>query len=121
VTEGTIAYLITLDNGFRIMFRDSGGTVTDYEKAAVERVGRVDVALVAVSASFLHTLTAQRALEHMRAYKPDVYIPGHHDASFNGLWRESDGAALPCAQGRESEYHYGLTRVSRGDLFRYRK
>jgi L-ascorbate metabolism protein UlaG (beta-lactamase superfamily) len=90
VTEGTIAYLITLDNGFRIMFRDSGGMVTDYEKAAMERVGRVDVALVAVSASFLHTLTAQRALEHMRAYKPDVYIPGHHDASFNGLWRATE-------------------------------
>jgi len=90
VTEGTIAYLITLDNGFRIMFRDSGGTVTDYEKAAMERVGRVDVALVAVSASFLHTLTAQRALEHMRTYKPDVYIPGHHDAPLNGLWRATE-------------------------------
>ena len=90
VAEGTIAYLITLDNGFRIMFRDSGGTVTDYEKAAMARVGRVDVALVAVSASFLHTLTAQRALEHMRTYKPDVYIPGHHDAPFNGLWRATE-------------------------------
>ena len=90
ITEGTIAYLITLDNGFRIMYRDSGGTVTDYEKAAMARVGRVDVALVAVSASFLHTLTAQRALEHMRAYKPDVYIPSHHDASFNGLWRATE-------------------------------
>ena len=65
ITEGTIAYLITLDNGFRIMYRDSGGTVTDYEKTAMARVGRVDVALVAVSASFLHTLTVQRALEHV--------------------------------------------------------
>ena len=34
ITEGTIAYLITLDSGFRIMFRDSAGAVTDYEKAA---------------------------------------------------------------------------------------
>jgi len=90
VAEGTIAYLITLDNGFRIMFRDSGGTVTDYEKAAMTRVGRVDVALVAVSAAFLHTLTAQRALEHIHTYRPDVYIPGHHDAPFNGLWRATE-------------------------------
>ena len=90
VTEGTIAFLITLDNGFRILFRDSGGVVTDYEKAAMERVGGVDVALVAVSASFLHTLTAQRALEHMRAYRPDVYIPAHHDASYNNLWRATE-------------------------------
>lgn len=90
ITEGTIAYLITLDNGFRIMVRDSGGVVTDYEKAAMARIGRVDVALVAVSAAFLHTATAQRALEHMRAYRPDVYIPSHHDANYNGLWRATE-------------------------------
>jgi L-ascorbate metabolism protein UlaG (beta-lactamase superfamily) len=109
VTEGTIAYLITLDNGFRIMFRDSGGTVTDYEKAAMERVGRVDVALVAVSAAFLHTLTAQRALEHMRAYKPDVFIPGHHDAPFNGLWRATE----PIFQALKDE-NPNIITVSRG-------
>jgi L-ascorbate metabolism protein UlaG (beta-lactamase superfamily) len=90
ITEGTIAFLITLDNGFRILFRDSGGVVTDYEKAAMERVGGVDVALVAVSAAYLHTLTAERALEHMRAYRPDVYIPSHHDASYNNLWRATE-------------------------------
>jgi L-ascorbate metabolism protein UlaG (beta-lactamase superfamily) len=109
VTEGTIAYLITLDNGFRIMFRDSGGTVTDYEKAAIERVGRVDVALVAISAAFLHTLTAQRALEHMRAYQPDVYIPGHHDAPFNGLWRATE----PLFQALKDE-NPNIITVSRG-------
>ena len=37
-TEGTLAYLITLDNGFRIMYRDSGGRVTDFEKSAMERI-----------------------------------------------------------------------------------
>jgi len=90
VTEGTIAYLITLDNGFRIMYRDSGGRVTDFEKAAMERAGRVDVALVAVSASYLNTETVPRALEHVRAYKPDVYIPAHHDAAYNNLWRATE-------------------------------
>lgn len=89
-TEGTIAYLITLDNGFRIMYRDSGGRVTDFEKAAMERVGRVDVALVAVSASYLNTVTVPQALEHVRTYKPDVYIPAHHDAAYNNLWRATE-------------------------------
>jgi hypothetical protein len=37
--EGTIAYLITLDTGFRIMYRDSAGAVTDYERAAMARIG----------------------------------------------------------------------------------
>jgi hypothetical protein len=43
ITEGTIAYLITLDDGFRVMYRDSGGEITEYEKAVMQRVGRVDL------------------------------------------------------------------------------
>ncbi len=87
IAEGTIAYLITLDDGFRIMFRDSGGPVTEFEKAAMARIGRVDLALVAVAASYVNTLTAEQAIEHIRTYKPDVYMPAHHDAPNNGLWR----------------------------------
>jgi L-ascorbate metabolism protein UlaG (beta-lactamase superfamily) len=93
VGEGTIAYLITLDNGFRILFRDSGGRVTDIEKAAMERIGRVDLALVAVSAEYLNSSTVSQALEHMRTYKPDIYMPAHHDAPFTGragLWRSTE-------------------------------
>ena len=26
----------------------------------------------------------------MRAFRPDVYIPNHHDASFNNLWRATE-------------------------------
>ena len=51
------------------------------------RVGRVDLALVAVAASYLNTLTVEQALEHMRLYRPDVYMPAHHDAPDHGLWR----------------------------------
>src|SRR6516225_8118447 len=87
IAEGTIAYLITLDDGFRIMYRDSGGRITEFEKAAMQRVGRVDLALVAVAASYLNILTAEQAIEHMRTYKPDVYMPAHHDAPNYGLWR----------------------------------
>jgi L-ascorbate metabolism protein UlaG (beta-lactamase superfamily) len=89
-TEGTIAYLITLDNGFRIMYRDSGGAITDYERAAMQRVGHVDIALAAVAADVLNGLTAKRALEYLRTYKPDVYIPAHHDADLNGMWRATE-------------------------------
>jgi L-ascorbate metabolism protein UlaG (beta-lactamase superfamily) len=87
IAEGTIAYLITLDDGFRIMYRDSGGRITEWEKAAMERIGRVDLALIAVAAPYLNTLTAEQAIEHIRTYKPDVYMPAHHDAPNNGLWR----------------------------------
>jgi L-ascorbate metabolism protein UlaG (beta-lactamase superfamily) len=72
VGEGTIAYLITLDSGFRIMYRDSGGRVTEQEKAAMARAGAVDLALVAVAADFLMPLTARQGLEHARLYRPDA-------------------------------------------------
>ena len=90
---GTIAYLITFDDGFRIMYRDSGGRVTDYEKTAMEKVGGVDLALVAISADSLAPLTAAQALEHARLYRPDVLMPAHHDAAFSGhtpLWRATE-------------------------------
>ena len=35
VTEGTIAFLFTFDNGFRLMVRNSGGPITEYERAAM--------------------------------------------------------------------------------------
>jgi len=88
--EGTIAYLITLDDGFRIMYRDSGGRITDYEKTVMQRVGHVNVALAAVAADVLDSLTSHRALEYLRTYKPDVYIPAHHDADRNGMWRPTE-------------------------------
>src|SRR5207253_765156 len=78
ITEGTIAYLLNFDNGFRLMYRDSAGTITDYEKAAMQRIGgRVDVALVATYAAYLNTETAQRALDFAAVYHPDVFLPAH--------------------------------------------
>jgi len=90
VAEGTIAYLITLDNGFRVLYRDSGGKVTDYEKAAMSRTGRVDVLIGAISAGVLPSVTSAQALEYVHTYKPDVYIPAHHDGSINELWRPTE-------------------------------
>jgi L-ascorbate metabolism protein UlaG (beta-lactamase superfamily) len=87
ISEGTIAYLITLDDGFRIMYRDSGGDITEYENAAMQRIGRVDLGLMAVGASYVNTLTAELALEQAHAYRPDVFMPAHHDAPSSGLWR----------------------------------
>jgi L-ascorbate metabolism protein UlaG (beta-lactamase superfamily) len=93
ITEGTIAYLITLDDGFRIMYRDSGGRITDYERAAMARTGRVDLALAATSADYLYPLMTEQALEYLHLYRPDVFMPAHHDAPTSGhvpLWRASE-------------------------------
>jgi L-ascorbate metabolism protein UlaG (beta-lactamase superfamily) len=89
-TEGTITYLITLDSGFTVLFRDTAGDVTDYERAAMKRIGRVDVAIVASANTYVNTLAAQKALEYARAYRPGVFMPAHHDAPYNDLWRSTE-------------------------------
>ncbi len=88
--EGTIAYLITLDNGFTVLFRDTAGDVTDFERAAMKRIGRVDVAIVASANTYVNTLAAEKALEYARTYRPGVYMPAHHDAPYNDLWRSTE-------------------------------
>jgi L-ascorbate metabolism protein UlaG (beta-lactamase superfamily) len=88
--EGTIAYLITLDSGFRILYRDSGGKMTDFEKAAAARVGSVDLAIVATAASYVTGLVVDQAMEYVTTYKPKAVIPAHHDAPYNNLWRPTE-------------------------------
>jgi L-ascorbate metabolism protein UlaG (beta-lactamase superfamily) len=113
ISEGTIAYLITLDDGFRIMYRDSAGVVTDFEKAAMARIGRVDLAITAFRADYLPLLTVPQALEYMRVYKPDVIMPAHHDAGqtagHDGLWRSTE----PVFQALKDE-NPDLVTMSRG-------
>jgi L-ascorbate metabolism protein UlaG (beta-lactamase superfamily) len=109
ITEGTIAYLITLDDGFRIVYRDSGGEITEFEKSAMQRVGRVDLGLMAVGASYLNTLTAELALEQAHTYRPDVVMPAHHDAPNGGLWR----AIEPISEALKND-NPGIVTVSKG-------
>jgi L-ascorbate metabolism protein UlaG (beta-lactamase superfamily) len=90
VSEGTIAYLITLDSGFRILYRDSGGKVTDYEKAVAQRIGGVDLILAATSASYVTSLLVDQALEYVHTYKPRAFMPAHHDAASDALWRPTE-------------------------------
>lgn len=113
ITEGTIAYLITLDTGFRIMYRDSAGVATDYEKQAMARVGRVDLAITALRADFLTQFVIPQAMEYLQVYKPDVLMPAHHDAGVtvgtDGLWRSTE----PVFQALK-DANPALVTVSRG-------
>lgn len=90
LTEGTISYLFTFDNGFRLVYKDSSGDITDFEKVAFARSGPVDVAIVAFAASLLNTLTIPQAMQAARTYKPRYFMPAHHDAPIDGLWRSTE-------------------------------
>ena len=67
---------------------------------------------MAVAADYLMPLTTRQALEHVRLYKPAVYMPAHHDAPREGrrsLWR----AIEPVVQALKDD-NPNLVTVSRG-------
>jgi L-ascorbate metabolism protein UlaG (beta-lactamase superfamily) len=108
-TEGTIAYVITFDSGFKILYRDSGGKVTEQERAAAARAAPVDLALVATSASYVTSSIVEQALEYVHLYRPRAFMPAHHDAPSNNLWRPTE----PLFQAIKDDSP-GIVTISRG-------
>jgi L-ascorbate metabolism protein UlaG (beta-lactamase superfamily) len=80
VTQGTIAYLITLDTGFRLIYRDSAGPITAYEQDALARIGgRTDVAIVAYTGQYDADRQISVTLPIVALYQPRLMLPAHHD------------------------------------------
>jgi L-ascorbate metabolism protein UlaG (beta-lactamase superfamily) len=78
-TEGTLAYLITLDSGFRLIWLDSAGPITEEERALMARIGRTDVAIVAYQGQYLAKRQVATTLPHVKLFRPGLYLPAHHD------------------------------------------
>lgn len=88
--EGTIAYLFTFDNGFKLLYKDSSGTITAIEKAAMARVGPVDVAILPLALSLIQSVNIQLAMQYAETFRPTYYLPNHHDSAMDGLWRATE-------------------------------
>lgn len=80
ITEGTIAYLFTFDSGFRLIFRNSAGPITDAERAVMQRIGgRTDVAIVGYIGQYVAKRQIASTLPIIELYNPGLYLPAHHD------------------------------------------
>ena len=79
ITEGTIAYLFTFDSGFRLIFRNSAGPITDAERAVMQRVGKTDVAIVGYIGQYVAKRQIASTLPIIELYNPGLYLPAHHD------------------------------------------
>lgn len=80
ITKGTIAYLLTLDNGFHLIYRNSAGPITPYEQQAMERIGgRTDVAIVAYIGQYDADRQIATTLPIVELYNPRLMLPAHHD------------------------------------------
>lgn len=78
-TEGTIAYLFSFDNGFRLIYLDSSGPVTDGERQVMQKIARTDVAIVAYQGFFVGTRQIEATLPLVRLFNPRIFMPTHHD------------------------------------------
>jgi L-ascorbate metabolism protein UlaG (beta-lactamase superfamily) len=106
ITQGTLAYVITFDDGFRLAYRDSGGYMTSYETAAMNQIGRVDILLGAVAANIIAESQALVALPMLETYRPAVWIPGHHEEEIGG---KPDRATEPLFQYAKNAFPSLLT------------
>ena len=79
ITEGTIAYLFTFDNGMRLIFRNSAGPITDAERAVMKRIGSTDIAIVGYIGQYVAKRQIAATLPIIKLYNPRLYLPGHHD------------------------------------------
>jgi L-ascorbate metabolism protein UlaG (beta-lactamase superfamily) len=79
ITQGTMAYLFTLDTRFKILFIDSAGPVTDGDRALAARVGPVDVAVIAYQGHPVPAAQVPYTFALVDLFKPKMYIPSHHD------------------------------------------
>ena len=95
IDQGEIAFVITFDTGFRLAWRDSGGEMTIYEKAAMQRYRRTDVLLGAIAASGPSEVQAQLYVPMLTTYRPDVVFPAHHEEE---VGRNIDRATEPMFQ-----------------------
>lgn len=86
ITEGTIAYLFSFDNGFRLIWLDSAGPITDGERKVMQQIGRTDVALVAFQGHHLMSNQIAATLPLMKLFNPRVFIPTQHDEVFAGIF-----------------------------------
>ena len=78
-SEGTLAYLLKFDTGFRLIWLDSAGPITEEERQLMERIGGVDVAIVAYQGQFLARPQVATTLPLVTLFHPRLYLPAHHD------------------------------------------
>ncbi|HEV2387433.1 MAG TPA: MBL fold metallo-hydrolase [Candidatus Acidoferrales bacterium] len=84
IHRGTIAYALTFESGFRLVFRDSPGEISDGERKLAASLhangGRVDLAILGYQGPGPSWVMTHVALPMVKLYNPRIFLPGHQDA-----------------------------------------
>ena len=82
ITEGTIAYFFTFDNGFKAFYTDSAGPTTEAEKKIMQGKTSIDLGFIPYYGG---ELAIPITMEYIRLFKPTVMLPTHHDGHRNRM------------------------------------
>jgi L-ascorbate metabolism protein UlaG (beta-lactamase superfamily) len=81
ITEGTLAYGLVFPSGFKAVLIGSAGPITPGVRALAEKLGPVDVAIVAYQVHAVADTQIGYTLPFIALFKPKLFLPAHHDAA----------------------------------------
>jgi L-ascorbate metabolism protein UlaG (beta-lactamase superfamily) len=81
ITEGTLAFALTFPSGFKAVLIGSSGPITPGVKALAEKLGPVDVAIVAYQVHAIADTQIQYTWPIIDLFKPKLFLPAHHDSA----------------------------------------
>lgn len=100
---GTYTYLITFDNGFKIVYTDTAGPTTDFQKEMMAKIGgSSDVAIIAYAGRFNAQRQNQESLPLIKMFNPRVVLPSHHEDE-SGVGAHFDMPIYPLAMAVRDE------------------
>jgi L-ascorbate metabolism protein UlaG (beta-lactamase superfamily) len=81
ITEGTLAYALVLPSGFKAVLIGSAGPITPGVRALAEKLGPVDVAIIAYQVHAVADTQIAYTWPFIDLFKPTLFLPAHHDAN----------------------------------------
>jgi L-ascorbate metabolism protein UlaG (beta-lactamase superfamily) len=81
ITEGTLAYALVFPSGFKAVLVGSSGPITPGVRALAEKLGPVDVAIVAYQVHAVADTQIGYTWPFIELFKPKLFLPAHHDAA----------------------------------------
>jgi L-ascorbate metabolism protein UlaG (beta-lactamase superfamily) len=81
ITEGTLAYGLVFPSGFKAVLVGSSGPITPGVRALAEKLGPVDVLIVAYQVHAVADTQIEYTWPFIELFKPKLFLPAHHDSA----------------------------------------
>ncbi|MGZ5853406.1 MAG: MBL fold metallo-hydrolase [Xanthobacteraceae bacterium] len=81
ITEGTLAYGLVFPSGFKAVLIGSAGPITPGVRALAEKLGPVDVLIVAYQVHAVADTQIGYTWPFIELFKPKLVLPAHHDSA----------------------------------------